>query len=92
MDAWGEPIDPWNFSHAFYKSGSTDRDLYRTITTGLNGTPMISYAAATTEEERWQLVDFLRSLGGAHDSFLHYLFVDEPGGRVYDPEHSSYGF
>jgi len=92
VDAWGEPIRPWNFRHAFYKSGISDQDLYRTITTGLNGTPMISYAAATTEEERWDLVDFLRSVGGAHDSILHYLFIDEPSGRVYDERHSSQGF
>jgi cytochrome c oxidase cbb3-type subunit 2 len=84
VDAWGRPVPPWNFTHAYYKSGTTDQDLYRTIATGLNGTPMIAYAALTTEEERWQLVDYIRSFGVAHRSILHYLFVDEPSGRVYD--------
>jgi mono/diheme cytochrome c family protein len=92
VDASGEPIEPWDFIRGFYKSGSTEQDLYRTISTGLNGTPMVAYAAATTEEERWQLVDFLRSIGVTHESLFHSLFVDEPTGRVYDPEHFSYGF
>jgi cytochrome c oxidase cbb3-type subunit 2 len=92
VDAWNEPVRPWNFRHAYYKSGVSDQDLYRTIATGLNGTPMTGYLTLTTEEERWQLVDFIRSLGGAHDSLLHYLFVDEPSGSVYDREHTSAGF
>ncbi|MBI4082940.1 MAG: cytochrome c [Candidatus Lambdaproteobacteria bacterium] len=89
VDAWGHPLNPWNFTHAYFKSGATDQDLYRTITTGLNGTPMISYAPLTTEEERWQLVDYIRSFGVAHHSISHYLFIDEPGGRVYEIRHSS---
>ena len=89
VDAWGHPLRAWNFRHAFYKSGSTDQDLYRTISTGLNGTPMVPYGAMTTIEERWQLVDYIRSIGASHDSILHYLFVDEPSGRVYDRNRSS---
>ncbi|MEE9201851.1 MAG: ethylbenzene dehydrogenase-related protein, partial [Dehalococcoidia bacterium] len=47
----------WNF-----RGGSSARDIYRTFTTGLNGTPMPSYVDSTTEEERWHLANFVRSI------------------------------
>ncbi|MDH4248367.1 MAG: c-type cytochrome [Deltaproteobacteria bacterium] len=88
MDQWGEPIRPWNFTDGYFKSGFTEQDLFRTITNGLNGTPMIAFGPMTSVEERWQLVDYLRSLGAEfEETFFHELFVDEPSGRVYDPEH-----
>ena len=85
MDAWGHPIRPWNFKLGYYKSGHTDQDLYRTITTGLNGTPMVAFGGATTEEERWQLVDFIRSRAASYGRLRRFLFVDEPTGRIYQP-------
>jgi mono/diheme cytochrome c family protein len=45
-----------------YKSGHRDMDLYRTFTTGLNGTPMPAYGRSLTNEECWDLVDFIQSL------------------------------
>ncbi len=47
LDDWGEPIKPYNFLlRKDFKCGSDDRDLYRTLRTGLTGTPMPSYEAA----------------------------------------------
>jgi mono/diheme cytochrome c family protein len=83
VDASGTAIEPWDFARGYFKSGHTDQDLYRTITTGLNGTPMVSYMDLTTPEERWQLVDYIRSVAGSRPAFIQYLFIDEPGGRVY---------
>lgn len=42
-DDWGYPIKPFDFTTGKYKSGSTAVDIYRTINTGLNGTPMPAY-------------------------------------------------
>jgi len=44
-DKWNRPIRPANLTrpHA-YKGGFTPSDVYRTIATGLDGTPMSSYA------------------------------------------------
>jgi len=39
-----------------------DGDLYWTVTEGVGGTEMPSYDQALTEEERWDLVNYLRSL------------------------------
>lgn len=43
-DDWGRKILPWNLTSAYYKSGNDPKSLYRTFTTGLNGTPMPAYA------------------------------------------------
>jgi len=44
------------------KGGREARDLFMRFSTGLDGTPMPSYADALSEEERWALAHFVRSL------------------------------
>ncbi|MBI4788889.1 MAG: c-type cytochrome [Chloroflexi bacterium] len=48
---------PWNF-----RGGASAQDLFRTLSTGLTGTPMPSFADSTSDQERWDLVNYLRSL------------------------------
>ena len=43
-DDWGQKILPWNLTSYRYKAGNDPATLYRTFTTGLNGTPMPAYA------------------------------------------------
>ena len=47
-----------------FKNGSTARDVYRTLMTGLNGSPMPSYQDAFSghEEDAWHLVNFILSM------------------------------
>lgn len=46
-----------------FRGGPTREDIYRTFMTGLNGTPMPSYASAIEKmEDRWALVDYVYSL------------------------------
>ncbi len=60
---WGFPFPardltkPWLF-----RGGSTTQDIHRTLTTGLNGTPMGSYADYASDEERWALAHYVESL------------------------------
>ena len=61
-DDWGEPISATDLTLKPFKSGPHPEDLYRTITTGLNGTPMPSYAEVLTPEERWSLVSYVLSI------------------------------
>ncbi len=61
-DDWGNPISPSDLTLKPFKSGSNPEDLYRTISTGLNGTPMPSYAAAFSPKERWALVSYVLSI------------------------------
>ena len=48
---------PWNF-----RGGASAPDLYRTVVTGLTGTPMPSFADALKEDERWDLINYVKSL------------------------------
>jgi cytochrome c oxidase cbb3-type subunit I/II len=61
-DDWGNPIAPADLTVKPFKSGPNAEDLYRTITAGLNGTPMPSYAAAFSPNERRALVAYIFSI------------------------------
>ena len=61
-DQWGHSILPTDLTIRPFKSGPTPEDLYRTLSTGLNGTPMPSYAAAFPANERWALVLYILSI------------------------------
>jgi cytochrome c oxidase cbb3-type subunit 2 len=62
-DDLGRPILPFNFTEgARPKCGSTDQDLYRIFMTGLDGTPMPSFADNIKPDEAWDLVFYLKTL------------------------------
>lgn len=61
--AWDMPFAARNLTRADqYKGGSSTEDIYRTISTGLAGTPMDSYADYMSAEERWYLAAYVESL------------------------------
>jgi len=63
QDDLGRSILPFNFAEgARPKCGSTDRDLYRVFMTGMDGTPMPSFADNIKPDEAWELVFYLRTL------------------------------
>jgi mono/diheme cytochrome c family protein len=63
QDDLGRPILPYDFTSGDRpKCGSTDRDLYRIFMTGLDGTPMPSFADNIKPDEAWDLVFYLRTL------------------------------
>jgi len=62
-DDLGHPILPFNFTEgARPKCGSTDQDIYRIFMTGLDGTPMPSFADNIKPDEAWDLVFYLKTL------------------------------
>ena len=57
------PIHPYDFSSGSrFMCGVTNRDLYKIFMTGLDGTPMPSFADDIKPAEAWDLVHFLRTL------------------------------
>jgi len=53
-DSNDQPIRPYNFaSGSRFKCGSTNQDLYKIFITGLDGTPMPSFADVIKPEEAW---------------------------------------
>jgi len=62
-DDWGFPIRIRNVTHPWkIKAGTDVADIYMRFSTGINGTPMPSFAKALDEEERWYLANFIKSL------------------------------
>lgn len=45
-DGWGNPIRPMNLTNTQYKGGADAKNIYRTLHTGLNGTPMSAFGGA----------------------------------------------
>ena len=43
VDDWDQPIKPYDFTRGGYKNGGRAEDLYRTLRTGLFGTPMPAF-------------------------------------------------
>jgi cytochrome c oxidase cbb3-type subunit 2 len=62
IDDWGHKIRPFDFTSGPLKGGASAGDVYRTFTTGLNGTPMPSYQDILSDEDRWHLVSYILSL------------------------------
>ena len=59
----GLSIVPRDFTDpSLFIGGNDPRSIYQTFTTGLDGTPMPSYADFLNEDQRWQLVWYVMSL------------------------------
>jgi cytochrome c oxidase cbb3-type subunit I/II len=63
----GYPIRPANLTSGQFKSGSNVRDIFRTMSTGLSGTPMASFSDTISEADRWALAYFVLSLSAFKD-------------------------
>jgi len=66
-DDWGFSIQPANWHKCWNFRGSRQdpynvSNIFRTFSTGVNGTPMPSFADNTTVEERWHIANFVNSL------------------------------
>jgi mono/diheme cytochrome c family protein len=65
-DSNDQPIRPYDFSggkdDSRFKCGSTNADIYKIFITGVDGTPMPSFADTIQPNDAWDLVHFLRTL------------------------------
>ena len=63
VDQWSQPIRPADLTQGWeYRSGSSPRDILTRLMTGLDGTPMPSYAEAVKPEEVWDLAYYIHSI------------------------------
>jgi len=70
----------FDFTFGIYKGGSRPVDIYRTFVTGLDGSPMPSYADAIPEQaDRWALVYYCLSLG--RERGLWFYLTEAPTWR-----------
>ena len=83
VDDWGHPIRPADLSQSWtLRGGSSREDIFRTMSTGLNGTPMPSFLDALTPEQRWAITDYIVSLSGSNGPGYSNLVVAK---HVQDP-------
>ena len=65
-DSKDQPIRPYDFSSGSddsrFKCGVTNQDIYKIFMTGVDGTPMPSFADVIQPNDAWDLVHFLRTL------------------------------
>jgi mono/diheme cytochrome c family protein len=61
-DSWGNATPARDLRLPYLRSGHPLEDIYKVLVTGLDGTPMPSFAEGTTKEQRWELVAFIEQL------------------------------
>lgn len=62
-DEWGNKIRPADLTNQWgFRGGNSEEDIFRTISTGLNGTPMPSYSEVFDEKQRRDLTTYVKSL------------------------------
>lgn len=66
-DDFDFPIPPANLTTGQFKSGPDVKDIFRTMSTGLSGTPMPSFSATLSEADRWALSYYVLSLSAFTD-------------------------
>jgi len=63
VDSRGYAIPPYDFAAGTrFKCGESNQDLYRILMTGLDGTPMPSFANGLTPDQAWDVVHYIRTL------------------------------
>jgi cytochrome c oxidase cbb3-type subunit I/II len=67
QDDFGFPLRPADLTSGQFKSGPAVEDIFRTLSTGLSGTPMPSYRDSLSEEDRWALAHHVVSLSAFKD-------------------------
>jgi DMSO reductase family type II enzyme heme b subunit len=64
-DDFDNPIRAADLSQRWtFRAGSSREDIFRTMSTGFNGTPMPSFSDSLTPEQRWAITDYIASLSG----------------------------
>ena len=62
-DDWGFPIRIRNVTHPWkIKAGVEVDDIFMRFSTGISGTPMPSFTEALSEDDRWYLANYIKSL------------------------------
>jgi mono/diheme cytochrome c family protein len=82
VDDWGQPVRAADLSQSWtFRGGSSREDIFRTMSTGFNGTPMPGFGDALPPEQRWAITDFIVSLSGdgpAYSNLVVAKHVQDP--------------
>ncbi len=70
-DEWGFPQIPRNLTRGIYRGGRRPVDIFRRVHQGIPGTQMAGFATVLTDEEIWDLVNYVLSVPfeGKHSAY-----------------------
>jgi mono/diheme cytochrome c family protein len=57
-----QPLNPRNLRSGVFRGGRRPIDIYRKIHVGIEGTPMPARVVGLTDEEVWNLVDYVLNM------------------------------
>ncbi len=63
-DIWNYPAKPSDLRQSHLRCGDGPADIYRVLATGLNGTPMVSFDATLSPDQRWDIITWILTLRG----------------------------
>jgi mono/diheme cytochrome c family protein len=73
-DDYGYAIRAANLAQRWtFRGGSSREDIFRTMSTGLNGTPMPSFADALPPDQRWAITDYIASLSPEQPGYTNLV-------------------
>ncbi len=79
-DDWGDRIFPTDQSRPWtIRNGTSRRELFRSFSTGLNGTPMAGFGETLSVEQRWAVACYVQSLMYQPQSAGEVVLVAERG-------------
>ncbi|MBX3441836.1 MAG: cytochrome c [Planctomyces sp.] len=61
-DEWGNLVKPRNLTQGIYRGGRRPIDLFARLHGGIKGTPMPAFGGKKTDEELWDLVNYILSV------------------------------
>ena len=61
-DTWGNKLKPRNLRLGMYRGGRRPIDIYSRIEAGIKGTPMPAFGAKLTEQQKWDIVNYVLQL------------------------------
>jgi len=79
-DSKGHPIQPFDFTSGTHvKCGDGGTAMFRDFMTGLDGTPMPSFADTLKPDQAWDLVHFIEALPAASKKGISLIKADPKG-------------
>lgn len=61
-DIWDIPAAPSDLRQPHLRCGDKEEDIFRVLSTGLNGTAMVSFDTTLTEAQRWDIIAYIFSI------------------------------
>ncbi len=79
-DDWGHPQAPRNLTRGIYRGGRRPIDIFRRVHEGIPGTQMAGFATVLSDEEIWDLVNYVLSVPfeGKHSAYPGEIEGAEP--------------